>query len=193
VVDSQEAVWVTSQSRRPLLVPPVRDPSTGGDCEETIHRGREPANPDPDLPLNSNLGISPMEKRFPKNVDSLRAIFQFVSDFFATNGIADENLFDVNLIVEEIFTNQVKYATQSAEDILLRIDKESDELKVWITDFNVEPFDVTKVRSVDTDLPLEARKPGGLGLHLVKRLADSLTYDYRDRRSMIAFTKKLES
>jgi anti-sigma regulatory factor (Ser/Thr protein kinase) len=41
--------------------------------------------------------------------------------------------------------------------------------------------------------PAEQRRPGGLGLHLIRRLVDSVAYDYSGRRSMITFRKTLGS
>ena len=54
---------------------------------------------------------------------------------------------------------------------------------------DVEAFDVTQSRDVDIKATLKERRPGGLGLHLVQQMVDTLEYDYRDRRSRIRFTK----
>jgi anti-sigma regulatory factor (Ser/Thr protein kinase) len=43
----------------------------------------------------------------------------------------------------------------------------------------------------DVDRPLEQRTPGGLGLHLIRRMVDSLEYRYDDktRQSQTTFRK----
>ena len=60
-------------------------------------------------------------------------------------------------------------------------------------DFDVEAFDVPRVRRVDPGTPAGERQPGGLGIHLVRQIADSLEYEYKDRNSTITVTKKLRS
>jgi len=60
-----------------------------------------------------------------------------------------------------------------------------------LTDFNVEPYDISRAPAVDISLPLAKREPGGLGLQLVRRLVDELTYDYTNRQSRITVTKNL--
>jgi serine/threonine-protein kinase RsbW len=40
------------------------------------------------------------------------------------------------------------------------------------------------------DAPVEERKPGGLGLHLVKSVVDRVTYEYRDREMRVSAEKQ---
>jgi anti-sigma regulatory factor (Ser/Thr protein kinase) len=84
----------------------------------------------------------------------------------------------------------VKYSTS---DAAVRVDIATIELgvEVTLTDYDVEPFDVTRAPDADITLPIEKRKPGGLGLHLIRRLVDSVAYEYskEERRSRITFRK----
>jgi anti-sigma regulatory factor (Ser/Thr protein kinase) len=132
-----------------------------------------------------------MEKRFPRVMGSLHGIHRFVSDFFSAHGIDESSLFDVDLIIEEIFTNQVKYA-DGTQDILVEIDKKGSALVVSVTDFDVERFDITKAGKVDVDRPLHERQPGGLGIHFIRDMADTVEYEYRDRCSKVTITKRVE-
>lgn len=133
------------------------------------------------------------ERRFRKDFGALPGIFQFVAERLETLGIRGDEGPWVDLVVEELFTNTVKYAPNGGE-VVIEIEREADRLRVRITDFDVDEFDLTKnARPVDVDLPLAERKPGGLGLYFVRETSESITYEYRDRNSIVTVTKTLGS
>ena len=140
-------------------------------------------------------GASPvgaMEYRtFGRTFDALPAIFGFTADFFARNGIGPALLATVALAVEELFTNMVKYSTTSDAEVRIEMTGIEGGVEVTLIDYDVEPFDVTKAPDVDIGLPIEERRPGGLGLHLIRRLLDSVEYEYskESRQSRITFRK----
>jgi anti-sigma regulatory factor (Ser/Thr protein kinase) len=53
------------------------------------------------------------------------------------------------------------------------------------------PFDPTQKEEVDTTLPAEQRKIGGLGIHLVRRIMDSVSYEYKDNKNILTLRKKI--
>lgn len=55
----------------------------------------------------------------------------------------------------------------------------------------MERFDPTRLKQVDVDAPLAERTPGGLGLYLVLKMADSINYEYHDRTSKITFKNRV--
>jgi anti-sigma regulatory factor (Ser/Thr protein kinase) len=121
---------------------------------------------------------------FHRSFDALGSIFEFTSRFYDDAGVADADRLAFDFCIEEVFTNFVKY-------IELALERRGNRLVARLTDFDVEPFDITQAPAVDVSLPAERREPGGLGLHLVRRLADDVDYDYTNRRSRITVTKNL--
>ncbi len=129
-------------------------------------------------------------RRFPRTVGSLEAIVSFVHEFLAERGIDPEHAHNPDLVIEELFTNMVKYGGGQA-DIAIGLDADPARLTIELRDFGATEWDVTQARPVDVDAPLEQRHPGGLGLHLVQRIAENFRYAYRDHTSIVTVTTRL--
>lgn len=132
-----------------------------------------------------------MERTFRRSIDSLPEIFDVIDGFLAGTTMNEEARFAVKFSVEELFTNLVKYNPASRMDIALEMTMRPGEVAVSLTDDDAEPFDLNKTEEVRIDRPLAERRPGGLGIHLVKKLMDRIDYEYADRRSKTTFIKKL--
>ncbi len=131
-----------------------------------------------------------MHKDFARDYDSLTALYQFAEGILAANDIGEAIRFPVHLALEELFTNMVKYSPDTDGDIGVDVVVEGGAVTVTLTEEDVDEFDVTRPRDVDTGAPLAERTPGGLGLYLLQNIVDSLEYDYHDRRSSVVFTKE---
>jgi anti-sigma regulatory factor (Ser/Thr protein kinase) len=128
------------------------------------------------------------ERRFGRTFGSLESIFGFVTEFLESSGLPASAAFEVDLVIEELFTNMVKYHPLGAPEIEIALTRAGPEVVVVLRDFDVDPFDPTVAPPVDVDRPLRDRPTGGLGLHLVRRIARDLRYDHRDRTSTITVT-----
>ena len=76
--------------------------------------------------------------------------------------------------------------------IEIEIELEDDLLTIRLTDRDTKPFDGNSLGDVDTEAPLMEREPGGLGIHLVKKMADGLDYDYDEGTLVVTARKRLE-
>jgi sigma-B regulation protein RsbU (phosphoserine phosphatase) len=63
-------------------------------------------------------------------------------------------------------------------------------LKFTIVDSG-SPFDPTAQEEADTSLSVEDRPIGGLGIHLVRQLMDSINYERTEGKNILTLRKKL--
>jgi anti-sigma regulatory factor (Ser/Thr protein kinase) len=132
-------------------------------------------------------------KPFSRSIDSVAEIYRYSEDLMTAAGVDDSVRFPVHLAMEELFVNLVTYNPGARRDILIDVQVADGGVSVTITDHDAAEFDVTRERPVDTGASLRQRKPGGLGLHLIQHMVDTLEYDYRDGRSKIRFSKEPET
>lgn len=132
----------------------------------------------------------PAEKEFPKKISSLPDIFLFLDDSLGKVSPDRTLLHLFSLAVEEFFTNMVKYSPEGTRDVRVRVSEEGGMAVVTLVDRDVQPFDVTAAATPDTTLPIEMRRPGGLGIHLSRELLDAVEYRYEDRCSTITLKKR---
>jgi phosphoserine phosphatase RsbU/P len=126
--------------------------------------------------------------RFARTFESIEALAALTAGAFRRFDIASELLPSVDLAVEELFTNMVKYGTGSTAAVHVAVTALEGAVELTLVDEDVDAFDITQMPDVDIDAPIEARRPGGLGLHLIRRIAESVTYEYakESRQSRIA-------
>lgn len=110
--------------------------------------------------------------------------------------IAPEECSVLNLILEEALVNVVNYAYPAGVkgdiDLEVRFD-EADHALTFIIRDSGKPFDPTLVAETDVDTPLEERGIGGLGIHLIRTLTDSVSYSYTGGCNELTLIKYLSS
>lgn len=102
-------------------------------------------------------------------------------------------MFQVNLVLDELFTNIVSYgySDESAHEILVTIDFKGDRILLTIVDDGMA-FNPAEKRNYDTTIPPAQREPGGLGILLVHKYTDEISYARRDGKNIITLIKKVD-
>ncbi len=133
---------------------------------------------------------APAHRAFPRSFEQLDFIFAFTGEHIHSDDVRRT----VDFVLEELFTNVVKYGRKSDLPVAIDIEHVAGGVEVTITDEDADFFDMTAAPEVDVNLPIEKRRPGGLGIHLVKKLVDSIEYRYDEgrRTARIVFRKTLE-
>ncbi len=165
---------------------------TGHFCQKRMEDAGE-SQPRPIAFLRLFSLLPHMQRNFKKAISSLSEIFAFIDDQVDGKGIPPAGLYALRFVIEELFTNMVKYATASREDVTIGLELEGKKATIRLTDHDVDPFDPATAPRVDPQTPLQDRRVGGLGIQLVKNMVDDLHYAYADRCSTITIIKNLES
>lgn len=129
----------------------------------------------------------------PSELVRLRDLTAAVDAVLETNAVCREVRDDVRLIAEEIVANAIEYGGSGAEtEIIVQITALERHLAIEFRDCG-QPFDPLAVEAPVLDAPLEERAIGGLGLHLVHELAESLSYTREDPYNVLRVTVRSDA
>jgi anti-sigma regulatory factor (Ser/Thr protein kinase) len=129
---------------------------------------------------------------FPGTVKGIIDAMGWLGTIAAAQRLPEELSFDIQVCVEELFANLVRHGGGHWTDdpagtegldppisMSISLSIVSDAVIVVLED-NGDPFDVAAAPPKQVDRPLEAARPGGLGIQLIKSLSSELTYDRVD-------------
>jgi sigma-B regulation protein RsbU (phosphoserine phosphatase) len=98
------------------------------------------------------------------------------------------------LAIEEAVTNVMLYAYPPDVKGEVRIDMSANDLLLLVNIYdNGAPFDPTAMPEADVTLPLEKRRRGGLGIFLMRKLMDSVSYERIEDCNVLTMIKRLDN
>lgn len=98
-------------------------------------------------------------------------------------------LIDVSL--EELFVNIAHYAYPEGNGWAeIRVGVTDGVASITLIDGGI-PYDPLKKPDPDVTLAAEDRQIGGLGIYMVKKKMDEMTYEHRDGKNVLTIRKKL--
>ena len=98
----------------------------------------------------------------------------------------------LSLAIEELATNWIKYGCRDSGAHVMTFDLGVSEgmLTLTATDDGL-PFNPMDAPTPSTSLPLEERDPGGLGILLLRKMADEMSYEHREGMNILTLEKAL--
>ena len=128
----------------------------------------------------------------PNDVEEVSKLTAFVEEVCEAMGFDGALTAQLTLAIEEAVVNVMKYAypPQTRGDVTIEAQSNDLRLKFTIIDSGM-PFDPTVRAEVDTTLSAEDRPIGGLGIHLVRKIMDSINYERVDSLNVLTLRKKL--
>lgn len=126
-------------------------------------------------------------------VDNLDEVISFIDAELEKAGCNMKTQMQINIAVEELFVNVSNYAyNQGIGDISISIAVHADPemAEIILSDSGI-PYDPLSKEDPDVGLPAEKREIGGLGIFMVKKTMDMMTYERRDGKNVVTITKYL--
>ncbi len=127
----------------------------------------------------------------PAKLENLDKGINFILEGARGAGFDDKKLSQIKLACEEIIVNIINYAYPEKEgsmDVEYTL-RDDGAFQIQISDEGI-PFDPLSLPEPDIGAPLEERKIGGLGIYLVRKVMDEVTYRRVDNKNVITLLKK---
>ena len=111
--------------------------------------------------------------------------------FGAVHRLGDDVVFAFNLALDELITNTISYGYSGGgeREIQLRLTLRSGVVQAEIED-DARAFNPLEVQPPDLEAPLEERPIGGLGLHIVRSMMDSVEYRRDGGHNIVTLRKR---
>ncbi len=119
--------------------------------------------------------------------DSMQAVVSFVEDTLAQAEVPLKIAVKMNIAVDEIYSNIQRYS--GATKAIVECAVEDGRIKLIFTD-DGSPYNPLEKEDPDITLSAEEREIGGLGIFMVKKTMDEVTYEYTDGFNRLTLKKK---
>ncbi len=133
------------------------------------------------------------EMTMEASVENIARVTAFVDEQLEQLNCPMRAQMQIDIAIDELFGNIAQYAYQPGKGpATVRVEVINEPLAVVITfmDHGV-PYDPLKRADPDTTLPIEKREAGGLGVYMVKKTMDEVSYEYQDGKNILKIRKNL--
>lgn len=121
----------------------------------------------------------------PASKEHYKEFYQWLHQICKDWYVSDELTNKIDMCGEEIYANIAFYAYEQSEgEINVTIQKEKNEIILRFEDSGI-PYNPLEKPDPDITLPPEQRPLGGLGIFMVKEMADNISYEYKDQNNIL--------
>jgi len=139
-----------------------------------------------DLPAVIDIAI-------PARLDAVPGVAGAIEQFMRKAGFPDQAILDIQLALEEAIANTVLHGYHGGPGTIALHGSIADNLLVVEIMDAAPPFDPLTVPDPDITSPLEERRVGGLGIYLIRKVTDMVTYGYDQGKNILVISKRKES
>ena len=130
--------------------------------------------------------------RFAAKFEFLDEIREFVGEIARSGGFGEKDVYNIQLATDEAASNIIEHAYEGKKDGVLDMScgMEADTIRIILIDYGYS-FDPSTIPMPDLKADLSARKIGGLGIYLMRKLMDEVHYEPRpDKSNVLTIIKR---
>ena len=126
-------------------------------------------------------------------VESIPVITEFVDGQLEQFDCPMKAQAQIDIAIDELFSNIVQYAYyHGTGPATVRVEVMEEPLSVVITFLDPGvPYDPLAKADPDVTLSAEERDVGGLGIYIVKKNMNEITYEYKDGKNILRIRKEI--
>ena len=124
----------------------------------------------------------------------IERLSQFVERFGDAHQLPADEILDLNLVLDEVVINVIAhgYDDEREHQIHVSLALDGDLLTIQVED-DGRAFNLLEQPSPNLDLPIEERRIGGLGIHIVRSLTDAIEHRRVDGRNIVTLKKRVNA
>lgn len=133
------------------------------------------------------------ELTIPATVENIEKVTEFVNSQLDEINCPIKAKMQIDIAIDELFGNIAHYAYKpETGPATVRVEVTETPISVIVTfiDHGI-PYDPLKKDDPDVTLSAEERAIGGLGIFMVKKTMDEITYEYKDGQNILSIRKDL--
>ncbi len=126
-------------------------------------------------------------------IESIPGVIEFVDKELEAHDCPLKTQMQIDIAIDEVLANIANYAYYPGSgSATVRVEIEEDPLAVVLTfiDHGI-PYDPLKKKDPDITLSADERPIGGLGIYMVKKSMDDISYEYKDGQNILTIRKKM--
>ena len=118
------------------------------------------------------------------DLSELKVLCKHLDKFGRLTGLSEACLTDVNICLDELFTNIVSYGFEDDLEHIIRFTMELDNqvLTLIVEDEGI-PFNPLEKKDPEVPADLTDVRIGGLGIHIVRKLMDDIGYNRKQGKN----------
>jgi anti-sigma regulatory factor (Ser/Thr protein kinase) len=124
-------------------------------------------------------------------LENIEVVTAFIDAFLEDADCPVKTQMQIDVAVDEVMSNIAHYAYPDGEGtVTVSIEEKENTVQIFFRDSGI-PYDPLTAKAPDLSLSAEDRPIGGLGIHMVKKMMDAVSYRYENGQNMLTLQKML--